>query len=148
MWEAAALNTVGWYAARLGDYDPARDHCQAALTLLRHHHDPDGEAATWTASATSTTTPATTTRPSTTTSRPSPCSATSATPTEVANTLDRLGHPHAALGQHEQARAVWQEALELYREQDRDDDAARVQRQLDDLDHPNPDHAPGQDEIS
>jgi hypothetical protein len=28
---------------------------------------------------------------------------------------------------------VWREALRLYREQGRDDDATRVQRQLDDL---------------
>jgi hypothetical protein len=34
---------------------------------------------------------------------------------------------------HDQARKAWQEALELYREQGRDEDAARVQRQLDDL---------------
>ncbi len=53
---------------------------------------------------------------------------------EVADTLDRLGHAHAALGQHDPARAGWREALELYREQQRDEDAARVRRQLDDLD--------------
>lgn len=53
----------------------------------------------------------------------------------VAGTLDSVGHPHAALGQYEQARAVWREALELYRDQGRDADAERVQHQLDDLDH-------------
>ncbi|GAB2966877.1 hypothetical protein GCM10027184_14330 [Saccharothrix stipae] len=28
-WEAEALNQVGWYAARVGEYDTARAHCQA-----------------------------------------------------------------------------------------------------------------------
>jgi hypothetical protein len=43
----------------------------------------------------------------------------------VADTLDDVGHPHAALGDRGHARAVWREALELYREQGRDD-ARRV----------------------
>ena len=49
---------------------------------------------------------------------------------DSADTLDNLGHPHAALGQHEHARAVWRQALELYRRQGRAEDAERVQRQL------------------
>nr|AGS49656.1 hypothetical protein [uncultured bacterium esnapd13] len=32
MWEARALNGVGWCAAQLGDYDTPREHCQAAGT--------------------------------------------------------------------------------------------------------------------
>ncbi len=50
-----------------------------------------------------------------------------------ANTLDALGHPHLALGEPDQARAVWQNALQLYRQQGRDQDAGRIQRQLHDL---------------
>jgi tetratricopeptide (TPR) repeat protein len=50
-----------------------------------------------------------------------------------ADALDRLGHPYVVLGEHKQARVVWQEAPELYQGQGRDADAARVQRQLDDL---------------
>lgn len=46
----------------------------------------------------------------------------------VANTLDRVGHLHTTLGQHDQARTAWHEALELYREQDRDEDSERVQQ--------------------
>ncbi|GAB2957238.1 tetratricopeptide repeat protein [Saccharothrix stipae] len=42
--EADALNQVGWYAARLGEFHTARTHCHAALALHRHHHDPEGEA--------------------------------------------------------------------------------------------------------
>ncbi|GLW89734.1 tetratricopeptide repeat protein [Actinokineospora globicatena] len=51
----------------------------------------------------------------------------------VAFTLDNLGHPHAALGHRDRARAIWAEALVFFREQGRDNDVARVQRQLDDL---------------
>jgi hypothetical protein len=43
---------------------------------------------------------------------------------------------YAALGQHEQARAVWREALQMYRRHERDYDADRVQQQLDNLDGP------------
>jgi tetratricopeptide (TPR) repeat protein len=46
VWEAEALNAVGWYAARLGEYDMARTHCRAALALHRRHDHPEGEAAT------------------------------------------------------------------------------------------------------
>jgi tetratricopeptide (TPR) repeat protein len=121
VWEAESLNAVGWYAARLGQFDTAREHCQAALTLHRHHHNPDGEAATldslgYIAHHTGDHHQAL------------------GDAYQVAYTLDRVGHPHAALGQHEQARTVWREALELYRDQGRDADAERVQRQLENLD--------------
>ena len=37
------------------------------------------------------------------------------------------GAPYAALGKHDEARAVWQEALEIYRQQGRAEDAQRIQ---------------------
>ncbi|WP_246018915.1 tetratricopeptide repeat protein [Saccharothrix australiensis] len=46
MREAVALNGVGWYAARVGEYDVAREHCQAALALFRRYPDLEGEAVT------------------------------------------------------------------------------------------------------
>ncbi|NGY65081.1 tetratricopeptide repeat protein [Lentzea sp. NEAU-D13] len=139
--EATALNAVGWNAARLGDFDTARDHCRIALTLFRHHHDPDGEAATldslgFIAHRTGDHQQAIDHYHQALT-----LFRTLGNTCEVADTLDRVGHPHAALGQRDQARQVWREALELYREQGRDDDAARVQRQLDDL-GPDRDAAP------
>jgi hypothetical protein len=42
---------------------------------------------------------------------------------EVANTLDGIGHPHVALGEHGRAHAVWREALKLCWEEARDIDA-------------------------
>jgi DNA-binding SARP family transcriptional activator/tetratricopeptide (TPR) repeat protein len=131
--EARALNAVGWDAARLGDYDTARTHCQTALALHRHHHNPNGEAATLDSlgyidhhtgnhhQAINHYHQALTLRRN------------HGNTYQAANTLDRLGHPHAALGQTDQARTVWQEALRLCRDQGRHDDAARIQRQLDNL---------------
>ncbi|MCO1575110.1 tetratricopeptide repeat protein [Crossiella sp. SN42] len=132
-WEADALNMMGRYAARLGDYDTARHHCQAALVLHRHHNNSEGEAGALDSLGY--------------TDHQSGHHLQAidhyhsalnlfhdlGSSYEVANTLDGLGHPHAALGQHEQARAVWQLALRLYKEQNRHNDAAHVQRQLDDL---------------
>ncbi|MEV4315306.1 tetratricopeptide repeat protein [Actinocrispum sp. NPDC049592] len=140
--EAKALNLVGWYAARLGEYDAARGHCQAALTLHRHHHDPDGgeayaldslgfidhrtgdhhQAIRHYQQALA-------------------LFRNLGNIYDVADTLDRLGHPHVALGQYDQARVVWREALTLYREQGRNTDAERVQQQLDGLDHSDDDQS-------
>lgn len=135
VWEAQALNAVGWYAARLGDYDTAREHCHASLGQHRRHHNPEGEAATLDslgyiehhsgrhAEAIDHYRQALTLRRD------------HGNTYEAAGTLDRLGHPHAALSQHEQARTVWQEALKLYQAQDRHNDAARVRRHLEAVDH-------------
>lgn len=131
--EARALTAVGWHAARLGEYNSARDHCWAALTLQRHHHNPDGEASALDnlgyveyrsgryIQSIDHYSHALTLRRKLGHSY------------YAAETLDRLGHPHVALGQTEPARAAWQEALQLYQEQGRGDDAARVQRLLDEL---------------
>jgi tetratricopeptide (TPR) repeat protein len=132
--EADALNAVGWYAAHLGEYDTARTHCQAALTLHRHHHDLHGQADTLDSlgyieyrsghhqNAINLYHHAHSLRRD------------HGYTYEIANTLDGLGHPYAALGEHEQARTVWQEAWQMYREQGRTTDAQRVQQQLANLD--------------
>jgi tetratricopeptide (TPR) repeat protein len=129
VWEAAALNTVGWFAAHLGDYETARAHCEAALD--RCQNDP-GSRANYLDSlgyieyrtghhglaieryqqALS-------------------LFRDQGNVYDCADTLDHLGHPYAALGQPERARAVWRQALELCRSLDRVADAERIQRQLD-----------------
>ncbi|MEU4806522.1 tetratricopeptide repeat protein [Actinosynnema sp. NPDC023587] len=43
---AIALNQVGWYQAKTGDHEQAREHCEAALALHRKHDNRDGEANT------------------------------------------------------------------------------------------------------
>jgi DNA-binding SARP family transcriptional activator len=128
IWEADSLNLVGWHAARLGDYETARAHCEAALELGRDddmsraiyldslgyiehrtgHQDLAIERYQQALSA----------------------FRGLGNIRGCADTLDNLGHPYTALGQHERARAVWRQALELYQRQGRTEDAERVQRQL------------------
>ena len=134
VWEADALNAVGWYAARLGDYDNARAHCQAALTLFRHHHSPIGEAYTLDTLGYIDHHSGHHHQAIDHYHQTLMIGRYLGNTYEIATTLDGLGHPHAALGHTDQARTVWQEALQLYREQNRHDDATRVQRQLDNLD--------------
>jgi tetratricopeptide (TPR) repeat protein len=131
--EAIALNQVGWYAARLNDFDTARDHCQAALSLHRTHHNPEGEAATLDSLGLIAHRTGDQQQAVDHYQQARILYRALGDTYRVADTLDNAGHPHIALGQHDQARAVWQEALELYREQGRDEDAARVQQQLADL---------------
>ncbi|MFT7840396.1 tetratricopeptide repeat protein [Saccharothrix sp. BKS2] len=140
VWEATALNSMGWHAARLGDHDTARDHCEAALVLFRRHRIPDGEAATLDSLGFIDHRTGHHRRAVDRYRQALALFRTLGDTTETANTLDGLGHPHAALGHHDEARAVWREALELYRDQGRDADADRVRRQLDALDPtPEPD---------
>ena len=135
VWEADALNAVGWLEAQLGEYDTARIHCQAALTLLRHHNAAEGEASAldslgyiahhsghhqqaieYYQAALA-------------------LLRAISNISQSANTLDALGRSYFVLGEYRQARVAWQEALDLYRQQSREADAARVQYQLDDLGH-------------
>ncbi|WP_308257249.1 ATP-binding protein [Saccharothrix luteola] len=131
-WEGTALNAVGWFAARLGEFDTARDHCLAALTLFRHHHYPDGEAEAldslgFIAHRTGDHRQAVDHYHQALT-----LFRALGYTYQIASTLDSIGHSHITLGQHDQARTVWQEAIQLYRDQGRDTDAQRVQQQLDD----------------
>jgi DNA-binding SARP family transcriptional activator/Tfp pilus assembly protein PilF len=134
VWEAVTLNEVGWDLARLGDYDTARAHCQAALTLHQQHRNHHGEAVTldslgYIAHHTGHHHLAIRYY-----HQALPMLRDLGHTYMAADALDRLGHPHYALGHHDHARTVWQEAVRLYRKQGRDDDSARVQRHLHDLD--------------
>lgn len=134
VWTARALNQVGRFTARLGDYDRARHDCQAALTLNRRHQDADGEAETLTSLG-----------------YIADRSGHHAEAIEhyhkalslfhplgnsysEADILVAIGRCHLALLQYDQARIGWRKALELYQQQGRDADGARVRAQLDDLD--------------
>jgi DNA-binding SARP family transcriptional activator/tetratricopeptide (TPR) repeat protein len=138
VWEARALNGMGWCAAQLGDHDTAREHCQVALTLHRQQHSPDGEAATLDSLGYIDHHSGRHTQAIDHYTHSVAIYLELANTYEAAGTLESLGDPHAAIGQIEQSRAVWHQALELYREQGRHDDAARLQQRLDNLDHQPP----------
>ncbi|PRY44534.1 AfsR/SARP family transcriptional regulator [Umezawaea tangerina] len=130
VWEASALNMVGWFTAHLGDHDTARAHCLAALDLHRRHDDPGGEAHTqdslgWIDHRTGRHREAIGHY-----RRALALFHHQGNTYEAADTLDRLGHLHTALDQDDRAREAWQEALGLYRDQGRDRQVDRVLRQL------------------
>ncbi|OLF05181.1 hypothetical protein BLA60_37325 [Actinophytocola xinjiangensis] len=133
VWEAEALNEMGWHAARLGEYQRAREHCTAALTLHRHHDNPDGESYAldslgYVAHHTGEHSQAVDHyRQALALLRDLGYTY------EIANTLNGLGESHLALGEAAEARAAWQEALDLYQTQQRPDDAHRLRARLDAL---------------
>ncbi|WP_415362369.1 BTAD domain-containing putative transcriptional regulator [Saccharothrix sp. BKS2] len=129
--QAHAHNAVGWYTARLGDCDTARDHFRTALALHRQHRNATGEANTLDSLgyiehntgnhhlAIHHYRQALVLRRAL------------GNVYDAASTLEHLGHPYAALGRHDHARTAWRTALELYRQQGRNDDAEQLQGQLD-----------------
>jgi tetratricopeptide (TPR) repeat protein len=131
VWEAQALNSVGWCAASLGDYASAREHCRAALDLHREHGHVEGQAQTLDSLG-----------------YIDHCTGCHEQALdrygqaldlyraldddfECANTLDHLGAAYAALGRTDRARAAWREAFELYQARHRLADADRMRRRLD-----------------
>jgi tetratricopeptide (TPR) repeat protein len=129
-WEADALNSVGWYAAKLGDFDRAWVYCQQALTLQRRLHDEDSEAivldslgyidhhlgrhadaiAHYQQSVA--------------------LLRAVGDVYQLASTLEALGHPYHALNRLVDAHAAWGEAIELYQAQHRSEEAERLRRHL------------------
>ncbi|MEV6238622.1 tetratricopeptide repeat protein [Lentzea sp. NPDC051838] len=134
VWEAEALNSIGWQSACLGEYETAREHCQAAHALYREHHERDGEADTldslgYIAHLTGRHDEAVGHyQQALTLFKDIGYTHT------AADTLERLGHPYAALGQCDRAWTVWSEALAMYQTQHRTTDAQRVRAALDRLD--------------
>jgi DNA-binding SARP family transcriptional activator len=133
IWEANALNTVGWCAAQVGDYEQAASRCQAALDLHREHDNRDGQAMTLDSLGFI--------------AERLGCPAdaighyeeslalfrTLGESYEMAGNLDELGRLYVAVDRPEQARAAWQEAEGLYRTQSRTADAERTHSRLAEL---------------
>ncbi|MEO6084844.1 MAG: BTAD domain-containing putative transcriptional regulator [Umezawaea sp.] len=131
--EANALNQIGWTDALLGDHGAARTHCRAALDLHRELGLRAGEADALDSLGY--------------------VHERAGDPAEAvrhyllaidlfeelgharnaATTLEQLGRARIALGQHDQARAAWQETLRLYRMQDRTAEGDALERRLADM---------------
>ncbi|QFU86783.1 BTAD domain-containing putative transcriptional regulator [Amycolatopsis sp. YIM 10] len=130
VWQARALNAVGWYAAHLGHHAEAYERCAAALELFERNEDPEGVATTLDSLG------------FITYGRGDHDQAVAhyeaalarydelGFVSDMADTYDRLGHAHLALGRPNRTRAAWQLAVELYTAQQRDEDAERVRWQL------------------
>ncbi|MDX8146928.1 BTAD domain-containing putative transcriptional regulator [Lentzea sp. BCCO 10_0061] len=134
VWEAGALNGVGWYAARLGEHDRAREHCQAALAFYRAHDDPSGEAGVLDSLGYIAHLAGDHAQAVDHYRRSLALQRELIYDYAIAEALAGLGAPHAALGQFDEARAAWQEALEIYQQQGRTEEAQRIQERLDSLD--------------
>jgi tetratricopeptide (TPR) repeat protein len=128
--EAFALNLIGNFAVRLGDFELARRSYEPALSLFSAHHYRPGEATILDSLGRL---------------------AEAVGHTEAlehyqqafvlrqelgdtyaaAETLERLGQTYRALDQNGRARTAWRHAVRLYRTQHRTDDADRIESQLD-----------------
>jgi tetratricopeptide (TPR) repeat protein len=114
----------------LGNYTRAEASCHQALTTFRNTRHADGQAATldtlgYIAHASG--------RPAEAVAhyrRSLTLRREQEQTSQVADTLEHLGHPYLALGQYDQTRAAWSEALHLYLVQGRQVEASRVERQL------------------
>ncbi len=135
-WEARSLNQMGWHLAQLGEFDTARVHCEAALAIQRRHRDPGEEATTLDSLGYIAHHSGRHRRAIEYFQEALAQFAEVGHILHTAETFENLGHPHAALGEYEQARAIWRKAQELFRQQGRDQCADRVQRLLDALDQP------------
>ncbi|PWW63225.1 tetratricopeptide repeat protein [Actinokineospora spheciospongiae] len=135
--EAEALSDTGWYLALLGRYSEGRVAREAALSWFRRHGHRSREAAV-----------------RDTLGVIARCTGRHGEALDhhrhaldhhrhaldlhrllgdshaEADTLDHLGHAHAALGGRAQAGESWQRALELHRSQHREREAERVADQL------------------
>ncbi len=129
--QADALNSLGWSLAAVGRHEEGRVYCEQALTLHRRLHYPDGEASTLDSLGYIDHHTGHHARSVDRYRQALALRQALDDAWEVAIVLDGLGHPLVSLGHVEQARAVWQEALGIYREIRREEDAERVRLLLD-----------------
>jgi tetratricopeptide (TPR) repeat protein len=133
LWQAQALNAVGWFQARLGRYAEGRATCEAALALLRQHPADERQNS----------------EPGTLDSlgyiahhlgdydqaldhyrQALSIQRAQGALFKEAEVLDHIAETHLAQRHPDQARDAWKQALELYHSQHRLTDAERVSHRL------------------
>jgi DNA-binding SARP family transcriptional activator len=130
VWQAQALNAVGWYSARLGRYAEARAACEAALALHREHSYKDGEAGTLDSLGYIAYVQGEHAQALDHYNLALTLYLDRGNTYAAADTLDRIGTIYRALGQPERAADAWTSSLEYYQTQNRQADADRVRKQL------------------
>ncbi|HTI25915.1 MAG TPA: tetratricopeptide repeat protein [Kutzneria sp.] len=127
--EAFALNLIGNFAVRLGDFDLARRSYEPALSLFSAHRYRPGEA-TILDSLGRLADAVGHTEALGHYQRAFELRQELGDTYAAAETLERLGQTYRALDQHNRARGAWRQALKLYRAQHRSEDADRLKSQL------------------
>ncbi|MFD3684183.1 BTAD domain-containing putative transcriptional regulator [Nocardiopsis sp. NPDC058631] len=130
MWESGALNNLGWFLARFGRYERARDCCLEALEASRALGYKVGEAASLDSLG----------YIFTHTGRHSEAvehyrqalrvHRSLKDAFEEANTLSGIAEAHHALGESDSAREAWRQALALYRAQHRTEQVRETEDRL------------------
>jgi DNA-binding SARP family transcriptional activator/tetratricopeptide (TPR) repeat protein len=129
--EGGALNIVGWYASRLGRYEQARTHLEAALALTRRNGARGDEANTLDSLGYVAHRTGQHARALGHYREALAVYRDLGNAYEEADTLERLGETHLAAGAGDLAGEAWRRAVLLFRAQQRDADAQRVQLRLD-----------------
>ena len=133
--EGHALSGSGWALANLGEYDEAREHCEAAISLFRRHRSPQPESDVLDSLGYISYRTGEYVKAVEYGERAVGLMRSLGETNEfLAAALDRLGQSHVALDHVDQARDVWQAALDLYRRCGRDEGVRRMQRRLATLD--------------
>ncbi len=133
-WEAQALSTGAWLCVLQRDYESAREHCQASLALYRAQDDPTDVAGMLHALGFIESETGNHSLAVRHYDEAAVLYHSLGHRYLLADTLERIGNPCLVLGQAERAATAWREAVELYRQQGRDEDADRVRQQLEALD--------------
>ncbi|GGM95212.1 SARP family transcriptional regulator [Lentzea pudingi] len=111
---AGSMNQIGWYLGLLGDRAQALDHCRTALALHRECGDQLGEASTLDSIAYNLHHDGDFSGAIEHYRQSLEVFTAIGEQFEIATTLVNLGDTHLATGGVNEARRVWQEALEIY----------------------------------
>jgi tetratricopeptide (TPR) repeat protein len=130
VWVAQALNALGWYQARLGDFAAARTACEAAFELHDRHRYQDGQAGTLDSLGYIAYHTHDHDKALEYFGRALTIYRDRGNMYGEAEALDHLGAAHLAVHRPDRARTTWLRALELYHAQFRALDADRVRQRL------------------
>ncbi|WP_191252508.1 AfsR/SARP family transcriptional regulator [Amycolatopsis oliviviridis] len=131
--ETYALCIVACYAAQLGEHDRAYEDCRLALDRCREHNLREGEASVLDTLGYLDHRTGHHRRAIRNYRESLARYRELGDMFVVAENLEKLGHPHAALGEDDDARTVWRAALSLYEDQRRDAEAERLRQRIDAL---------------